>query len=85
MRPDPSSGLRPTDIFFHFVTGLARDVDAGTPGISDPGLGLAAQCAARAVPVVPVPGACAAVALPGGDLGWGFGTVREPYAYGYGV
>ena len=36
--------------------------DAGTPGISDPGLGLAAQCAARAVPVVPVPGACAAVA-----------------------
>ena len=36
--------------------------DAGTPGISDPGLQLAAECAARAVPIVPVPGACAATA-----------------------
>lgn len=36
--------------------------DAGTPGISDPGLQLAAACAAASVPVVPVPGPCAAVA-----------------------
>ena len=36
--------------------------DAGTPAISDPGLGLAAACAEREVPVVPVPGPCAAIA-----------------------
>ena len=36
--------------------------DAGTPGISDPGLALANACAARGVPLVPVPGPCAAVA-----------------------
>ena len=36
--------------------------DAGTPGISDPGLALATECAARGVPIVPVPGPCAAVA-----------------------
>ncbi|CAM9476396.1 unnamed protein product [Hapterophycus canaliculatus] len=36
--------------------------DAGTPGISDPGMELAAACAAEGVRVVPVPGACAAVA-----------------------
>lgn len=36
--------------------------DAGTPGISDPGLALAAECARRGFPVVPVPGPCAAVA-----------------------
>ena len=36
--------------------------DAGTPAISDPGLGLAAQCAERGVPTVPVPGPCAAIA-----------------------
>ena len=36
--------------------------DAGTPGISDPGLALAAECASRAIPVIPVPGPCAAVA-----------------------
>ena len=36
--------------------------DAGTPGISDPGLQLACACAAASVPVVPVPGPCAAVA-----------------------
>ncbi|CAM9109425.1 unnamed protein product [Ectocarpus sp. 12 AP-2014] len=36
--------------------------DAGTPGISDPGLELAAACAAEGLRVVPVPGACAAVA-----------------------
>ena len=36
--------------------------DAGTPAISDPGLGLAAQCAESGVPIVPVPGPCAAIA-----------------------
>ena len=36
--------------------------DAGTPGIADPGLELARGCAAAGVPVVPVPGPCAAVA-----------------------
>ncbi len=36
--------------------------DAGTPGISDPGTELAAACWAAGVPLVPVPGACAAVA-----------------------
>lgn len=36
--------------------------DAGTPAISDPGLGLAAACAEREVPTVPVPGPCAAIA-----------------------
>lgn len=36
--------------------------DAGTPGVSDPGIELAAACWAEGVPLVPVPGACAAVA-----------------------
>lgn len=36
--------------------------DAGTPGISDPGLALAAACSAQGIPLVPVPGPCAAVA-----------------------
>ena len=36
--------------------------DAGTPGISDPGLALAAACAAASLPILPVPGPCAAVA-----------------------
>merc|ERR1740130_205850 len=36
--------------------------DAGTPAISDPGLGLAAACAEREVPTVPVPGPCGAIA-----------------------
>ena len=35
--------------------------DAGTPGIADPGMQLAAACTAADVPVLPVPGACAAV------------------------
>lgn len=36
--------------------------DAGTPGISDPGRALAAECISRNIPVVPVPGPCAAIA-----------------------
>ena len=35
--------------------------DAGTPAISDPGEELVAQCAAQAIPVVAIPGACAFV------------------------
>ena len=36
--------------------------DAGTPGVSDPGAELANACWAAGVPLVPVPGACAAAA-----------------------
>ena len=35
--------------------------DAGTPAVSDPGEDLVALCAEHTVPVVPVPGCCAAV------------------------
>ena len=35
--------------------------DAGTPAVSDPGEDLVALCAANNVPVVPIPGCCAAV------------------------
>lgn len=40
---------------------VALITDAGTPGISDPGEVLVAKCFEAGVPVVPVPGACAAV------------------------
>ncbi|GGL64009.1 16S rRNA (cytidine(1402)-2'-O)-methyltransferase [Sporolactobacillus putidus] len=40
---------------------VALVTDAGTPGISDPGTDLAAECIARRIPVVPLPGANAAV------------------------
>lgn len=36
--------------------------DAGTPAISDPGEELVAQCAARDIPVVAIPGPCALIA-----------------------
>nr|XP_012571540.1 uncharacterized protein LOC101515441 isoform X2 [Cicer arietinum] len=35
--------------------------DAGTPGISDPGMELAKLCVSENVPVVPIPGPCALV------------------------
>ena len=35
--------------------------DAGTPAVSDPGEDLVALCAAHDIPVIPVPGCCAAV------------------------
>ena len=40
---------------------IALITDAGTPGISDPGEVMAAKCYEAGIPVVPVPGACAAV------------------------
>ena len=40
---------------------IALVSDAGTPAISDPGAELAAEAAARGIPVVPIPGANAAV------------------------
>jgi 16S rRNA (cytidine1402-2'-O)-methyltransferase len=36
--------------------------DAGTPGVSDPGARLVAAARAAGLPVVPIPGACAAIA-----------------------
>ncbi len=40
---------------------IAIITDAGTPGISDPGEELVKKCYEIGIPVVPVPGACAAV------------------------
>ncbi len=37
--------------------------DAGTPALSDPGFRLVRACRRRNLPVVPVPGACAAIAV----------------------
>ena len=41
---------------------IALTTDAGTPGISDPGYGLARAAAERGIPVIAVPGACAMAA-----------------------
>lgn len=41
---------------------IALVSDAGTPGISDPGVPLISACIEGSIPVVPVPGACAAIA-----------------------
>jgi 16S rRNA (cytidine1402-2'-O)-methyltransferase len=41
---------------------VALASDAGTPGISDPGFRLVRACRRRSLPVIPVPGANAAVA-----------------------
>ena len=37
--------------------------DAGTPAVSDPGFRLTRQCHARSIPVIPVPGPCAATTI----------------------
>ena len=42
---------------------LALVSDAGTPAISDPGFRLVRACRRRKLPVVPVPGACAMIAV----------------------
>ncbi|MEA4888769.1 MAG: 16S rRNA (cytidine(1402)-2'-O)-methyltransferase [Clostridiaceae bacterium] len=48
---------------------MALVTDAGMPGISDPGTSLVAACVAGGIPVVVVPGPCAAVvALAGSGL-----------------
>ncbi len=39
----------------------ALETDAGTPAVSDPGEDLVALCAEHDVPVIPIPGCCAAV------------------------
>ncbi len=50
-------------IIAHLAAGnsAALVTDAGTPGISDPGAILVQQVRARGLPVIPVPGACAAI------------------------
>ena len=42
---------------------IAIVTDAGTPGLSDPGFRLVRACRRRGLPVVPVPGPCAAIAV----------------------
>jgi 16S rRNA (cytidine1402-2'-O)-methyltransferase len=42
---------------------IALVTDAGTPAISDPGFRLVRACRRRALPVIPVPGACALTAV----------------------
>ena len=37
--------------------------DAGTPGLSDPGFRIVRACRRRGLPVIPVPGACAAISV----------------------
>lgn len=44
-------------------TSLALVSDAGTPGLSDPGFRLVRECRRRGLPVVPVPGPSALLAL----------------------
>lgn len=41
---------------------IALISDAGTPGISDPGERLVQECASAGLEIVPIPGACAAIA-----------------------
>ena len=54
--------------------------DAGTPAVSDPGEDLVALCAPAGVPVIPVPGCCAAVcALAASGLPTGRWCLRDSY------
>jgi 16S rRNA (cytidine1402-2'-O)-methyltransferase len=59
-----NEAARAEDLVARLVAGarVALVSDAGTPLISDPGFRLVAAAAAAGVAVVPVPGACAAVA-----------------------
>src|ERR1700722_7463299 len=41
---------------------IALISDAGTPGISDPGSRIVKRCCKENLPVVPIPGPCAAIA-----------------------
>ncbi|VAH03687.1 ribosomal RNA small subunit methyltransferase I-like isoform X2 [Triticum dicoccoides] len=46
----------------HEGEAIAVISDAGTPGISDPGMELARLCATEKIPVIPIPGPSAAIA-----------------------
>lgn len=54
---------RGEEVLSRLLTGesCALVTDAGTPAVSDPGEDLVALCAEHEIPVVPVPGCCAAV------------------------
>ena len=54
---------RGADVLVKLLAGesCALVTDAGTPAVSDPGEDLVALCAEHDVPVVPIPGCCAAV------------------------
>lgn len=54
---------RGEEILARLLTGenCALVTDAGTPAVSDPGEDLVALCAPEGVPVIPIPGCCAAV------------------------
>ena len=54
---------RGEDILARLLQGetCALVTDAGTPAVSDPGEDLVALCAPQGVPVIPIPGCCAAV------------------------
>src|SRR5690606_41732814 len=59
-----NEGVKSADLIEKILQGqsIALVSDAGTPLISDPGLDLLALARERKVRVVPIPGACAAVA-----------------------
>lgn len=55
---------RTAQLVEHLLAGksVALVSDAGTPLISDPGFRLVREAAAHQIPIVPIPGACAAIA-----------------------
>ncbi|WJG08697.1 16S rRNA (cytidine(1402)-2'-O)-methyltransferase [Aliiglaciecola sp. LCG003] len=61
---DHNESQRAKQLIEHLLKGsnVALISDAGTPLISDPGYSLVNQCRQAGVTVVPVPGACAAIA-----------------------
>lgn len=52
------------EVIHHLLEGktIAIVSDAGTPGISDPGADLVQRCVQEGISVIPIPGACAAIA-----------------------